>query len=94
MTFHARRGRVLLWGGQTVDPGRWRWPGDLWEWDGTEWWQVPTPDAPALQSGGALVYNAQRHIALLVGSWTTLNEVEVEGEPYWTNHELAILRWR
>jgi hypothetical protein len=92
MTFHAGRGRVLLWGGETHDPGRWGRPGDLWEWDGMEWWPVPTETAPQLERGGALVYDSNQRIALLVGLWSTRNDVV--GELPWTYHEIAILRWR
>lgn len=50
MAFDSRRGHVVLFGGMTVTGSTTSWPTDTWEWDGTDWQQVPVtlPGSPAV----------------------------------------------
>jgi hypothetical protein len=68
MAYDSARARVVLFGG--VGTG---YMGDTWEWDpsfgpGGTWIWSNTP-GPGQRSGHAMVYDTQRHAAILVGGY-------------------------
>ena len=72
MTYDSRRGRVILFGGDTaVFSGN---PvADTWEWDGQRWLEV-TPalasDSPSPRTGHMLSYDSARGVVVLHGTFS------------------------
>lgn len=79
MTYDARRGRVILYGGRTTTGIS----DELWEWDGEVWTQParsgPWP-APAM--GHGLAYDSARRVVLLLGG-TDGNFGSTNGKRLW-----------
>jgi hypothetical protein len=65
-TYDSWRQRVLLFGGDYyyID---WWYLGDLWEWDGSSWRQLPSGPPPRTQPG--LAFDAARGRTVLFGGW-------------------------
>ncbi len=67
MAYDSRRGRVVIFGGQALDPGG-NVPtlNDLWEWDGTQWYFRAT-NGPIPRVYGAMAYDERRGRTVLFG---------------------------
>ncbi len=55
MAFDPQRGRVVLYGGISLITGNWLQ--DIWEWDGVDWRQIPTANAPPGDAESALLFD-------------------------------------
>ncbi len=67
ITYDARRGRVVLFGGRDLLPdGGSRRLGDTWEWDGARWARV-SDAGPAARSGAAMAYAPEAGGVVLFG---------------------------
>ncbi|MCR9245532.1 MAG: hypothetical protein NXI31_10905 [bacterium] len=73
--YDENRKRMVMFGG--LDPIRgpaswdfYRFHGDTWEWDGTDWRRRKTAHQPAAREGGHLVFDHARRQLLLVGGWS------------------------
>jgi hypothetical protein len=67
MTYDARRGKVVLFGGSgaSVATGRLN---DTWEWDGTTWTEVTPPGPkPSIRTGAAMTYDETAGLVILSG---------------------------
>lgn len=63
MTYDRRRGRAVLFGGESVGLLR----NDMWEWDGTRWFlRTPSP-APMPRYGATMCYDEARGVSVLYG---------------------------
>jgi uncharacterized repeat protein (TIGR01451 family) len=68
MTYDVARGEVVLWGGLGNCPGSCSIPvNDTWVWDGTNWTQRLTPNAPPGLSGASMTYDPARSEVVLFG---------------------------
>lgn len=68
MAYDARRGVVVLFGGQRQDGG-WRALDDTWEYDGIDWRRVTTAHAPSPRMA-YLTYDRRRGVVVLFGGMT------------------------
>ena len=66
MAYDAARGRVVLFGGDTLGPEPF---GDTWIWDGEDWTQVEDI-GPAPRAGHAMAYDRARERVVLFGGHT------------------------
>lgn len=66
MAFDALRGRVVMFGG-TGNPNAPATLRDTWEYDGANWVQVTTANAPTEAEGTAMCYDLQRGLCVLYG---------------------------
>jgi hypothetical protein len=65
MIFDAHRGVVLMYGGNTTGDTP---LADMWQWDGRRWTEVSSANpTPGARFGHAMVFNAARRLAVLVG---------------------------
>ncbi len=72
MAFDPNRGRLVLFGGQSMITGQWLQ--DTWEWDGNNWMLVATTSAPpAGRNSFAMVFDpiSQRMLAIVNGGAET-----------------------
>jgi len=74
MTYDSVRGRVILFGGNSVLFGRDRsdnhYLGDTWEWDGYKWSQFDIPGPPP-RAEAVLIFDVKRRRAVLFGRHTS-----------------------
>jgi hypothetical protein len=69
LVFDSARNRTLMFGGENFAGAVF---GDLWQWDGTSWIQVPLAGArPAARARPSFAYDPQRHAIVLFGGFTT-----------------------
>jgi len=66
MAFDASRGVVVLFVGGS---GRTGYLDDTWEYDGTTWTEVATPDSPSGRQGHAMAYDSARDVVVLFGGF-------------------------
>lgn len=67
MSYDSRRGRIVVFGGATVDPGGFeRRLNDTWEWDGTRW-EFRGTNGPGWRTSASLAYHGPRARTVLVG---------------------------
>jgi hypothetical protein len=64
MAFDSKRGRVVSFGGRSVEDNHFF--GDTWEWDGSYWTQLDDV-GPAPRIGHSMTYDADRQVTLLFG---------------------------
>jgi len=64
MTYHAKRSRVVLFGGGAADNSTFL--NDTWEWNGQDWTQV-SDIGPSVRSRHALAYDSKRQRVILFG---------------------------
>src|SRR5262252_1416508 len=64
MAFDSKRGRVVLFGGRSVEGNHFF--GDTWEWDGSYWTQLDDV-GPAPRINHAMAYDGARGVTLLFG---------------------------
>lgn len=64
MTYDANRKRLVMFGGVTSTG---KMLGDLWEWDGAQWFDRTLVDAPPARALSALVYDLSTKRVVLVG---------------------------
>jgi hypothetical protein len=68
LTYDAKRGRVLLFGGSDDKPALGVLFNDLWRWDGTAWSEVKlTGKLPGKRAGHGLAYDVGRDRVVLYG---------------------------
>lgn len=66
MLYNPISGKVFMFGGNGYTSD-WNQIDDTWEWDGTNWTQLPTPTAPSPRYGHAMTYDAARNEIVLFG---------------------------
>lgn len=77
-TWSPVRGRMVLFGGFNSPSASGTEYGDVWEWDGTDWIEVPTTMGPSRRDSHALVFDENLGEVLLIGGWdgsVSLNDV-------------------
>ena len=62
MAFDSGRGRVVMWGGFSINP-----LDDTWEHDGVNWTQITTPVRPSARFGPAMAYDSARGKVVMFG---------------------------
>ncbi|MBI1826405.1 MAG: hypothetical protein HYR83_08465 [Planctomycetes bacterium] len=69
MTFDVTRNVTVLFGGRALNSACYTGYGchDTWEWDGDMWREQPEPN-PLPEANGAMVFDANRSVLVLVGS--------------------------
>lgn len=70
MAYDSQRGRVVLFGGITNGPNPWSSAvplGDTWEWDGTDWTQRGSTNAPNARCAHAMAYLSNTGRTMVVG---------------------------
>jgi hypothetical protein len=75
MTYDPTRGRVLLFGGITFANGSYAILGDLWQFDGTQWSQTPSPVSPPAGGPGAFAFDPDHDRAVML--W----RIDTGGQP-------------
>jgi hypothetical protein len=100
MTFDASRGRVILVGGETLNPGAPRgFLSDVWEWDGTSW-SLARVTSPSSRIGESIAFHegptpATRHSIMFGGRIGPFSSNVVIGDTWlwdgttWTQPTLA-----
>lgn len=72
MVYDSALGRTILYGGSVANN---TWLGDMWEWDGLEWTQLPVGGtncaSPGPRYGHKMVYDSARQRIVLFGGRTT-----------------------
>ncbi len=81
MVCDARRGRIVMFGGQTFPPAM---LGDTWEFDGVGWRQFTGSPAPAARQAYAFVYDPVRGLVVLFGGQTTSSTSSVLHNDTWS----------
>lgn len=56
MVYDTSRGAVLMFGGVSLNTGQTL--NDLWEWDGSDWLQISTSDAPPARGSTVMAYDS------------------------------------
>src|SRR6266508_4189011 len=69
MVFDSHRSRAVLFGGDSLQAGRF---GDTWEWDGENWTQLDDI-GPGARSHAAMAYDALRGSTVLFGGTNGAN---------------------
>jgi hypothetical protein len=69
MAFDSHTGRIVLFGGDHFLPYDLGESNDTWEWDGTQWSLDAPAAAPAVRSGQAMAYDANRDRVVVFGGW-------------------------
>jgi hypothetical protein len=69
MTYDSARGVVVMVGGFLWVQGSPLDLSDTWEWDGSVWVERTTPNTPAADGRGAIAYDSDRHVTVLVPSY-------------------------
>ena len=98
MSYDSLRGRTVLFGGDTVQPGSSSPPApyfaDTWEWDGGSWVNRTPAISPPAVSAGAMAYDSNRGVSVLFGGspssgYPTAGTWEWDGIS-WTQRTLAV----
>jgi hypothetical protein len=72
MTYDARRGRIILFGGRRESTdvlGTWDFYGDMWKWQDGDWEQIQTATAPPAREYPGLAYDRERDKVILFGGY-------------------------
>lgn len=70
MVYDAKDDLVYLFGGRveaTEDDGQLQFLNDTWQWDGTDWTEVPTASAPGARIYAGMAYDSVRDRVVLFG---------------------------
>ncbi|HTU60404.1 MAG TPA: kelch repeat-containing protein, partial [Polyangiales bacterium] len=67
MAFDATRSHIVMFGGHATSPGVNEELADTWAWDGRNWTQFPTTQAPPARSEHALAFDPERGRVVLFG---------------------------
>jgi hypothetical protein len=68
VAYDTRRERAVLFGGMTTNERRQSvYSAETWEWDGQDWVQVHTDDAPAARKFHSMAYDESRGVMVLYG---------------------------
>ncbi len=68
MVYDSRRQRIVLYGGQTLNPNENMLLTDTWEWDGSVWTEIPIAKHPGAQVSAAMAYDPVRGVTVLFGA--------------------------
>lgn len=94
MTFDSRRGRSVLYGGATWQPGYGEGSGawweeffnDMWEWDGGRW-ERRTTNGPTARFHPGLAYDRKRFVSVLYGGRLGAGATELDTVWEWNGAE-------
>jgi hypothetical protein len=70
--YDVKRNRLVMYGGAAGYLGndQWEYITDTWEWDGTQWLNMPSPEHPQGRSDHAMAFDERRGVTVLFGGVT------------------------
>jgi hypothetical protein len=71
MAYDSARQRIVMFGGTTANGVG---DNETWEWDGTRWNAVATPNSPSPRAAHAMAYDAERNKTILFGGYDLVTQ--------------------